>query len=80
MITNSYHGLFWATLLGKKVICLINGGKFAQFKWTPVYVKPGELRNALARTDEIPKYPDALAECRALNMAFYHKVLTLLGS
>jgi len=80
VITNSYHGLYWATLLGKKVICLWGGGKFAQFKWTPVHAAPETYRKALARANEIPSYPEALAECRALNMAFYQKVLAILGS
>lgn len=42
VITNSYHGLYWATLLGKKVVCMERGGKFEHFKWTPAYASRGE--------------------------------------
>lgn len=80
VITDSYHGLYWATLLGKKVICLEGGGKFALFKWTPAYVKPEAYREILADADEIPSYPGALSECRELNIAFYEKVLAIIAS
>jgi hypothetical protein len=79
VITNSYHGLYWATLLGRKVICLFDRGKFAQFKWTPVYAQPEACKTALKKVDEIPSYPEALTECRVLNIAFYQKVLAILG-
>lgn len=79
VITNSYHGLYWATLLSKKVLCLDAGGKFAHFKWPPTHVKPEAVEEALAHANSIPEYPDALAECRSLNLAFYQKVLTILG-
>lgn len=80
VITNSYHGLYWATLLGKKVICIVSGGKFAYFKWAPAYVKPDAYREVLASSNEIPEYPDALAECRTLNLAFYEKVHSILDA
>ncbi len=80
VITNSYHGLYWATLLGKKVICLEQGGKFAHFKWTPAYSPPRDCMNVLSDVDEIPRYLEALTECRMLNMAFYEQVLDRLGT
>ncbi|MCF3640234.1 polysaccharide pyruvyl transferase family protein [Rhizobium sp. TRM95111] len=80
VVTNSYHGLYWATLLGKKVICLIKGGKFAYFKWKPAFATPETCRQILARAHDISAYPNALAEARALNMNFYEKVLAILRS
>jgi len=77
VITNSYHGLYWATLLGRKVICLVMGAKFAHFKWAPMYVPLDGFRDALDNAGKIPAYPDALAECRSLNLAFYERVLAL---
>ena len=79
VITDSYHGLYWATLLSKKVVCLERGGKFnVTFKWQPVYASPSRHRDALENADDIPFYPDALRECRELNMQFYARVLNLL--
>lgn len=80
VITNSYHGLYWATLLGRKVMCLVSGGKFAHFRWPPMYVKPEDCRDALSRADDMASYPDALNESRMLNMEFYRKVLALTAS
>ncbi|MAN45851.1 MAG: polysaccharide pyruvyl transferase family protein [Alphaproteobacteria bacterium] len=79
VITNSYHGLYWATLLGRKVICLEGGGKFAHFKWTPAFVKAADHKNALANADSISAYPHALDECRSLNMSFYQKVMSIMA-
>ncbi|MCB2014151.1 MAG: polysaccharide pyruvyl transferase family protein [Sphingobium sp.] len=78
VITDSYHGLYWATLLGKKVISLIDSGKFAMFKWVPAYAKIESFRNNLKYRSDINIYPEALSECRELNMAFYQKVISIL--
>lgn len=63
VVTNSYHGAFWATLLGRKVrIIEAYSSKLYQFRH-----KPG------------PRYPEALEECRAANRGFYAKVMDLLA-
>lgn len=79
VITDSYHGLYWATLLGKKVISLVQGGKFAYFKWPPAHATLERFGEVLKEAADIPAYPEALAEARALNMAFYERVLALLA-
>ncbi len=58
--TNSYHGAYWATLLGREVVLEDTySSKFHQFKHQPAEGKT---------------YPDALAECRAVNISFNNKV------
>ena len=79
VVTNSYHGLYWSTLLGKKVICLESKGKFSQFKWQPTYANPNECMEILKNIDDLPYYPCALTESREFNMKFYSKVLNLLN-
>ena len=37
VITNSYHGVYWATLLGKKTICLPFKSGLFSFKHRPMY-------------------------------------------
>lgn len=75
IITNTYHIMYWSTLLGKKVI-LFNpfSNKFKYFKYPPVLYS-GNLQNDIknART-----YPEALEECRSLNLQFFNKVKKLI--
>ena len=64
VITNSYHGAYWATLLGRAAV-IVNpyNSKFYQYKHQP------------AMEGETPRaYPDALAECREANIEFNDKV------
>lgn len=74
VITNSYHGAYWATLLGKRVIAIPNMSKMYRFKHLPVicHAESWERFVPLARS-----YPEALADCRAANLAFFEKVKAL---
>lgn len=79
VITNSYHGVYWGSLLGKKVICI----KTEVPKWDGIHENV-----AFADLDEIDKMigttkpvPDSYRqECRAINESFYERVRTLIGS
>lgn len=75
VVTNSYHGVYWATLLGRKVLVWPTNTKFFHFKHQPRIIRNGQwsqnLKDAVA-------YPEALAECRAANQAFYVKVAAAL--
>lgn len=77
IITSSYHGMYWATLLGCKVIIKTNwSSKFDTFKYKPVI-----LSNDLDNDIKLSKnYPNALKECRELNDNFYLKILKYLDS
>lgn len=71
LITNTYHMMYWATLMGKKVILFDPfSTKFDNFKWKPVYYS-GDIEKDIA---EARIYPEALAECREANLAFFEKV------
>jgi len=76
VVTSSYHGVYWATLLGKKVICLPFGSKFFGFKHPPAMIKKHDVRNIkhVVRTSKLSQYPDALEECREKNLEFWEKV------
>lgn len=72
VVTDSYHGAYWSTLLGRGVVIVdAYSSKLRQFKHRPSYE---EWRMAKPET-----YPSALAECRAANVAFYGRVMGLLG-
>ncbi len=73
IITNAYHGLYWSTLLGKKVICIPNKSGLYSLKYKPYYINDETIINE-ELIDKIENYPYALDECRTLNVEFYRKV------
>lgn len=72
VVTSSYHGVYWATLLGRKVVAVPYGSKFFALKHQPTFVdryegQPGRL------------HPEALDECRRANFEFgfaVHELIT----
>jgi hypothetical protein len=75
VVTDSYHGVYWATLLGRGVVCQPYSSKFHGFRHPPAMIAPGA--EALPRVGI--NYPHALAECRAATWAFYHRVQDVLA-
>lgn len=75
VVTNSYHGVYWATLLGRKVVCIPWSSKFNMFKHPPTMATekdwPSKIKEAIS-------YPTALEECREANTEFYKDVKNLL--
>jgi coenzyme F420-reducing hydrogenase delta subunit len=75
ILTNSYHGVFWGTLLEKRVI-LIGGVWSSKFKWMkypPVIL--GKRDNWKDVVDEANVYPGCINEAISLNENFYKKIL-----
>lgn len=64
VLTSAYHGMVWATLLGKKVVVTRQlSNKFKGWPYPPAFLQDGEhWEDAAARAS---KYPNALKECRA---------------
>lgn len=77
VVTNSYHGVYWATLLNRKVICIPWGSKFNMFKHTPTMASE---KNWHEKINEAISYPNALEECREANTIFYEDVLNLINT
>lgn len=67
VVTNSYHGVLWATWLGKRVDCRPYSSKFFNLRHEVGYEAPGEA------------HPDALAIARNDTRAFYERVVELIG-
>lgn len=74
VVTNSYHGTYWAMCLGRKVLCLPFSDKFRQFRDNPVFSDPADWFADLNRAEA---RPDLLEDARARNRAFYDVVLDL---
>lgn len=77
VITNSYHGAYWATLMGCRVVAFPFSTKFYRMKHAPALCRPGDWRNAI---EQSRAYPEALRECRDANMDFAKEVFHLLKS
>lgn len=71
VISNSYHGVYWALLLGKKVICVPFSNKFNHYRLPPAYSNAQDWR---AQLKTAPSYTDMLAICRAATMDFKQQV------
>ena len=73
IITNSYHGVYWATLLNRKVICIPFKSGLHTFKHKPAYLV-GNF--AEIRLNDVANYPSALEECRDANVDFFKFIAT----
>jgi len=71
VVTNSYHGVYWATLLNRKVVCIPWGSKFNMFKHPPTMANE---KNWSSVIETAVNYPDALEECRNANIEFFNDV------
>jgi len=74
VITNSYHGAYWAQLLGKRVIVTPWSTKFLKMKYPVVCSQPSEWFDKLKYT----KSYEILEECREANDNFFKKILSNL--
>lgn len=76
ILTNTYHGAYWGTLLKRKVI-IINpfSSKFFGFKHKlPI----SDAQGWQAAVNDATIYPEALAECRDANLKFAEKVRDII--
>ena len=77
VITNSYHGAYWAMLLRRKVVLVIpNSNKFRFFKYPPPVASKINWKEVARDCQTTPH--DFLAECRELNKSFLIDVKKLL--
>ncbi len=67
VVTSSYHGVYWAQLLGRRVVCLPYNDKFATFQHHPTMAEADGWRDKLSSASHTAPL---LEEYRALNQAF----------
>jgi hypothetical protein len=75
VITNTYHGMYWATLLRRKVIVYPFSSRHFFLKHQPVFMENG--RHWDQGFPAAQSYQDALAECRFANISFASDVKRL---
>ena len=76
IITDSYHTMYWAMLMGKKVIAIPNSSKFYDFKHQPII---STFDEALQHLNQGTSYDGLLEECRTLNHKFAEKAFNYLN-
>lgn len=76
VVTSTYHGVYWATLLGKKVICKPFGSKFFGLKHKPLMTNDISINN-IKKLKPV-QYPDSLEECRNANKNFWREVKCII--
>lgn len=77
VVTNSYHGWYWATLMGRRVIVVSPfASKFYGLPYLVPIVTEGNWRDALACA---LAYPTAIAGCRQRSLDFGRQVEQFLG-
>ncbi|MBO1026978.1 hypothetical protein IPU75_19935 [Ochrobactrum sp. SD129] len=79
VITNSYHGAYWGSLLQKKVICI----KTDVPKWSGLderiqFSSVEDAMSVMRDTDNVP--PEYYKECKTINVEFYSRVVSHLAT
>lgn len=77
VVTDSYHAMYWAMLLEKKVIAIPNSSKFFDFKYHPVISTFEDFTNHFNITN---KQSGLLEECRTINKHFAKKAFDYLNN
>lgn len=73
IITNSYHGAYWGTLLKKRVIVVDAwSSKFNAMKHSPYFLSKGEYWKD--HVDRVPLHHSALDECINATEQYWNKV------
>jgi exopolysaccharide biosynthesis predicted pyruvyltransferase EpsI len=75
VVTSSYHGAYWATLLGRKVVGIPTSSKFYDLRHPIPICHRSDWRRY---TNLARSYDGALEECRAANLSFYERVMNLV--
>lgn len=74
VVSNSYHGVYWAMLMGRRVLALPYSAKFNGFRQMPAVADAGDWLGDLARAKPVE---GVLEEARVANRAFFTKVMAL---
>lgn len=77
VVTNSFHGTYWALLLGKKVVCVPFSSKFYGFMCPPVYCLDGKWQAAAKKA---VAYDEYLEDSRIRNKDFDRRVRSLISN
>ena len=67
VISNSYHGVYWAMLMGRRTICIPFSNKFNYYRLPPTYANN---RNWKAKLRDANAHPNFLSLCREATRSY----------
>lgn len=76
VVTDSYHAMYWAILLGKRTVVIPTTSKFYDFKYPSTISTYEDFENELSHAQS---YSGVLEECRAINHNFAQRVFDYLN-
>ncbi|RMB59423.1 hypothetical protein EAX61_07495 [Dokdonia sinensis] len=76
IVSNSYHAIYWATLLGRKTVAIPTTSKFFDLKHQPII---STFDNFEADLKKAVSYSGVLEESREINRDFYQKTMDYLS-
>ena len=76
IVSNSYHAIYWATLLGRKTVAIPTTSKFFDLKHRPII---STFDNFEADLKKAVSYSGVLEESRTINKGFYKKTMDYLS-
>lgn len=76
VVSNSYHGVFWGLLLGRRVLCVPFSNKFGNYRVPPGYSTAREWAGDLHKAQAAPEMLDL---CRSATHDFRARVLDRLA-
>ncbi len=71
VLTDSFHGMYWATLLGRRVIAFPSSSKFYSPRHPVPLCDPADWRSFVKLSNY---YPEAIYQCREENVKFSEEV------
>ena len=71
VISNSYHGVYWALLMGRKTVCIPFSNKFKGYRLPPHMATPSNWQSQI---DNGKAYPEMRDLMRAATLEFKGKV------
>lgn len=78
VVTNSYHGAYWASLLGRRpILCRPYSSKFYSYKYQPPIIRDDNWRGAMPLA---VAFPEALRVSRQANYEFHGMVMQQIKS
>lgn len=75
VVTDSYHAMYWAILMGKKTAVIPTTSKFYDFKYPTVITTFDTFEDDIKKSQS---YTGVLEECREINLNFAQRVFEYL--
>lgn len=72
VVSNSYHGVYWSLLMGRKTLCVPFSNKFSHYRFAPGFAKPSNWLKSLHSAQQSDSF---LKVAREATHDFHEKVM-----